>query len=223
MFAELTGPQRPENMTISLTDPFTGLPAGPPLRLPERRGHCPMATGAGPAGLETSAPRLALAAATTPLPRLPATDGPHRPAGSRPAALTPCTPPHAFRPSYPANVQAPNGANARLCPQPVMRLRFGSRPDCPAVQKPPLTSIGSHLQTPILPVRSPATSPTITHSPLTPQKQKTKRVRRARSTPDSIDAPRARRRLTSMLTSRARALRSMLSLFVRQSAFVNLQ
>src|ERR1019366_10316425 len=36
-----------------------------------------------------------------------------------------------------------------------------------------------------------------------------------RSTPDSIDAPRARLRLTSIPTPSTRALRSMLSLFVR--------
>ena len=140
--------------------------------------------------LETVAPGLAPAAAPATLPRLPETDDPHRPAGSRPAALTPCTPQHVFGPSYPADFQTPNGANARLCPQPVMKLRCGLLPEGPLVQKSPPTSIGSPRHTPSLPIRSPATSPKASRSPPTPQKQKTRRLRRARSTPDSIDAPR---------------------------------
>ena len=67
-----------------------------------------------------------------------------------------------------------------------------------------------------VPERSPGTSKRSAALPQQPQKQKTRRVRRARSTPDSIDAPRARLRLTSIPTSWARALRSMLSLFVRR-------
>src|ERR1035438_153153 len=90
-----------------------------------------------------------------------------------------------------------------LCPNP-------SQPKDapPAAPRPPRHS-------PILPVRSLATSPKVSRSAPTPQKQKTRRVRRARSTPDSIDAPRARLRLTSIPTPSTRALRSMLSLFVR--------
>src|ERR1039458_9023978 len=174
-----------------------------------------MATRVGPAGLETATPNLAPAAAPTALPHLQQTDGPHRPAGSCPSALTPCTPRHVLGPSYHADVQTPNGANARLCRQPMMKLRFGLLPDGPRVQKPSPTPIRSSRHTPILPLRSPATSPKLSHSPPTPQKQKTRRVRRARSTPDSIDAPRARLRLTPIPTPQTRALRSMLSLFVR--------
>ena len=175
-----------------------------------------MATRVGPAGLETATPDLTPAAAPTSLPHLQQTDGPHRPAGSRSSALTPCTPGHVLGPSYLAAVQTHNGANARLCPQPVMELRFGLLPDRPTAQKPPPASIRSPRHTASLPVRSLATSPKVSRSAPTPQKQKTRRVRRARSTPDSIDEPRARLRLTSIPTPSTRALRSMLSLFVRR-------
>src|ERR1022692_4556284 len=79
-----------------------------------------------------------------------------------------------------------------------VELRFGLLPDRPTAQKPPPASIRSPRHSPILPVRSLATSPKVSHSAPTPQKQKTRRVRRARSTPDSIDAPRARLRLPSI-------------------------
>jgi len=96
----------------------------------------------------------------------------------------------------------------------MMKLRFGLLPDGPRVQKPSPTPSRSSRHTPSLPIRSPATSTKVSRSPPAPQKQKTRRVRRARSTPDSIDAPRARLRLTSIPTPQTRALRSMLSLFV---------
>src|ERR1035438_2088306 len=105
-----------------------------------------------------------------------------------------------------------NGPKTSTCLNPVApplphTTPHAARPPPPAPPRPPRHS-------PILPVRSLATSPKVSRSAPTPQKQKTRRVRRARSTPDSIDAPRARLRLTSIPTPSTRALRSMLSLFV---------